>query len=107
MASGFFFFARFEVTGVFCQSAIDSAQNDHATVVQSILANKEMHVQKIRKLFSRFDQQETGVITFAMLEEKLDSSEVREYFETLGLDVWDAWTFFKLLDLDAGLLGRT
>ena len=102
-----FFSARFQVTGVFCQSAIDSAQNDHATVVQSILANKEMHIQKIRKLFSRFDQQETGVITFAMLEEKLDSSEVREYFETLGLDVWDAWTFFKLLDLDAGRLGRT
>lgn len=103
----FFYSARFQVTGVFCQSAIDSAQNDHATVVQSILANKEMHIQKIRKLFSRFDQQETGVITFAILEEKLDSSEVREYFETLGLDVWDAWTFFKLLDLDAGLLGRT
>ena len=75
----FFYSARFQVTGVFCQSAIDSAQNDHATVVQSILANKEMHIQKIRKLFSRFDQQETGVITFAMLEEKLDSSEVREY----------------------------
>ena len=38
-----------------------------------------------------------------MLEEKLDAPEVREYFETLGLDVWDAWTFFKLLDLDAGI----
>ena len=43
-----------------------------------------------------------GVITFAMLEEQLDSADVREYFETLGLDVWDAWSFFKLLDLDAG-----
>ena len=28
--------------GVFCQSAIDSAQNDHANVVQSMLANKEV-----------------------------------------------------------------
>lgn len=25
-----------------------------------------------------------------------------EYFQTLGLDVWDAWTFFKLLDKDNG-----
>jgi hypothetical protein len=24
------------------------------------------------------------------------------YFETLDLDVWDAWSFFKLLDLDEG-----
>eukprot|EP00434_Breviolum_minutum_P040405 symbB.v1.2.035903.t1/scaffold4944.1/size47168/8 len=25
-----------------------------------------------------------------------------EYFQTLGLDVWDAWSFFKLLDKDSG-----
>lgn len=31
-------------------------------------------------------------------EDKINSEEVREYFETLGLDVWDAWSFFKLLD---------
>ncbi|CAK9038603.1 unnamed protein product [Durusdinium trenchii] len=24
--------------------------------------------------------------------------KVREYFEALGLDIWDAWSFFKLLD---------
>ena len=33
--------------------AIDSAQNDHATVVQSILANKEAHVRKIHNLFTQ------------------------------------------------------
>ena len=71
-------------------------------MVQGILANKKAHVQKIRSLFNKFDQQDMGVITFAMLEEQLDSADVREYFETLGLDVWDAWSFFKLLDLDAG-----
>ena len=65
--------STFQVTGVFCQSAIDSAQNDHATVVQSILANKQMHVNKIRNLFTRFDQQETGVITFAPLAQILDA----------------------------------
>ncbi|CAJ1459289.1 unnamed protein product [Effrenium voratum] len=35
------------VTAVFCQSAIESAQNDQFTVVQSILANKEKHLQKV------------------------------------------------------------
>ena len=33
------------LTGVFCQSAVESAQNDHANVVQSMLANKEAHVE--------------------------------------------------------------
>ena len=35
-------------------------------------------------------------------EEKLKSPAVQQYFQTLGLDVWDAWSFFKLLDQDAG-----
>ena len=28
--------------------------------------------------------------------------EVHEYFQSLGLDIWDAWTFFRLLDADGG-----
>ncbi|CAE7949039.1 Cacna1e [Symbiodinium sp. KB8] len=89
------------VTGVFCQSAIESAQNDHTAVVQSILADKQAHLQKIRDLFGKLGDQD-GVITYTMFEEKINSPAVREYFESLGLDVWDAWTFFKLLDQDAG-----
>mmetsp|Transcript_43679 Transcript_43679/g.91209 ORF Transcript_43679/g.91209 Transcript_43679/m.91209 type:complete len:138 (-) Transcript_43679:5-418(-) len=37
-----------------------------------------------------------------MLEEKFHPPAVQAYFEVLGLDVWDAWSFFKLLDLDNG-----
>ncbi|OLQ09302.1 Voltage-dependent T-type calcium channel subunit alpha-1H [Symbiodinium microadriaticum] len=87
------------VTGVFCQSAIESAQNDHATMVQSILKNKEAHIAKIHGLFSQLGTENTGVITFANFTEKINTPQVRAYFELLGLDVW-AWSFFKLLDLD-------
>mmetsp|Transcript_10883 Transcript_10883/g.26083 ORF Transcript_10883/g.26083 Transcript_10883/m.26083 type:complete len:613 (+) Transcript_10883:3-1841(+) len=90
------------VTAVFCQSAIESAQNDHATVVQNMLDNKESHLKKLRALFSKFDIQQNGGITYGMFEEKMNSPAVREYFETLGLDVWDPWSFFKLLDEDGG-----
>ena len=38
------------ITGVFCQTAIDSAQNDHATVIHSILANKQAHLEKVGTL---------------------------------------------------------
>eukprot|EP00913_Durusdinium_trenchii_P001241 g1143.t1 len=74
------------VTGVFCQSAIDSAQSDHDAVLQSILANKQAHIEKIRYLFNEIDAEE----------------EVQTYFESIDLDIWDAWSFFKLLDLDSG-----
>lgn len=100
----YMFFTYFAVlnviTGVFCQSAIDSAQNDHATVVHTILANKQAHLEKVRELFNKLGAENTGGITYLMFEEKITSPEVKEYFESLGLDVWDAWSFFKMLDLD-------
>ncbi|CAE7247584.1 scn4ab [Symbiodinium natans] len=90
------------VTGVFCQSAIESAQSDHDMVIQSILNNKEAHIEKIKMLFTEIDAAESGVITFQMFQERIMSQEVKTYFESIDLDVWDAWTFFKLLDMDAG-----
>lgn len=90
------------VTGVFCQSAIDSAQNGHANIVHAMLANKEAHIEKISSLFSQLGAEKTGVITYAMFEEGMNTPAICEYFETLGLDVWDAWSFFKLLDMDRG-----
>lgn len=99
----FTYFAVLNVlTGVFCQSAIESAQNDHATAVQSMIANKEAHLTKVRALFNQLGTDEKSVITYRQFEGKINSDEVREYFETLGLDVWDAWSFFKLLDRDGG-----
>ena len=77
------------------RSAIESAQNDHTTVVQSILADKQAHLQKIRDLFGKLGDRD-GIITYNMFEEKINSPAVREYFESLGLDVWDAWTFQAL-----------
>jgi len=90
------------VTGVFCQSAIESAQNDHTAVVHSILKNKQAHVEKIKALFNELGDEKSAAITFAMFEEKINSPAVQAYFEVLGLDVSDAWSFFKLLDLDDG-----
>ncbi|CAE7928428.1 unnamed protein product, partial [Symbiodinium sp. KB8] len=90
------------VTGVFCQSAIESAQNDHAMVVQSMIDNKTAHLTKIKALFSEIGAEESGVLTIGVFEEKIKTPAVRQYFEALGLDVWDAWSFFKLLDVDGG-----
>lgn len=123
--------------GVFCQSAIENAQKDHAAVVQNILDNKdsqfnldcflrvflhvhqtlmqsrahlcpdkEAHLKKIRALFSKLGgTEEAGAITYDMLEEHIQTTAVREYFDSLGLDVSDAWSFFKLLDSDGGTKG--
>ncbi|CAJ1383570.1 unnamed protein product [Effrenium voratum] len=90
------------VTAVFCSSAIESAQNDHLALVHTVMANKEAHLEKIRALFKEMGADDEKGITFAQLEENINSPPIQVYFESLGLDVSDAWSFFKLLDLDAG-----
>ncbi|CAJ1365507.1 unnamed protein product [Effrenium voratum] len=96
-----YFQPRNVVTAVFCQSAIEGAQNDQASKIQAVLADKKVHLQKIKELFRQFGA-EDGVITYGMLQEKIDCQEVHDYFSSLGLDISDAWSFFKLLDLDGG-----
>ena len=91
-----------------------------------------MHIEKIKDLFQEIDEERTGMITYQIFQRKMNSPEVRSwfvgfrhpflnfhhwvlpevskifpmrqgtYFETIDLDVWDAWSFFKLLDLDEG-----
>jgi len=90
------------VTGVFCQSAIESAQRDQDLLVQSIMANKELHVKKIQQLFHDIDRNSSGHITIQELEKRIEDTEVQAYFASLELDIHDAWTFFKLLDTDEG-----
>mmetsp|Transcript_55225 Transcript_55225/g.128837 ORF Transcript_55225/g.128837 Transcript_55225/m.128837 type:complete len:645 (-) Transcript_55225:179-2113(-) len=98
----FTYFAVLNVlTAVFCQSAIASAENDQSAIVQTILEEKEAHCEKLVDLFSRFGE-DRDVITFELFEEKINEPAVRDYFSSIGLDVWDAWSFFKLLDLDQG-----
>ncbi len=86
------------------QSAIEGAQNDHAAKVQSVLADKQSHLEKVRRLFSQFGADD-GVITYGMFQEKINDPAVKEYFATLGLDVYAAWTIkassFELFSLAA------
>jgi len=89
------------VTGVFCQSAIDSAQHDLEITIQSHITNKKMHVDRIKKLFKEIDSDQSGHITIKEFERHLGSESVQAYFATLELDPSDAWTLFKLLDWDS------
>lgn len=97
----FTFFAVLNViTGVFCQSAIESAQHDQEMVIQQQIINKNMYTKKIRSLFKDIDEDSSDCITFREFERVLGEDKVKAYFESLGLDTSDAWGLFKLLDQD-------
>lgn len=88
------------ITAVFCESAMQAAQRDHDMLMHSIVTNQSKHSSKLRKLFSSIDVEQTGVITFEQLEEHIKDEKVQAFFHSLELDIWDAWSFFKLLDAD-------
>eukprot|EP00435_Cladocopium_sp_Y103_P029854 s2779_g7.t1 len=62
----------------------------------------KMRKTTMQQWFSQLGADDTGIITYDMLQEQFGTPAVREYFESLGLDISDAWSFFKLLDMDGG-----
>jgi hypothetical protein len=91
------------VTGVFCQSALESAQRDRELMVQSLLMNKRVYVESInsqfKAMFDMFNNEGEG-LTLDVFEQHLQEQTVREYFALLELDTSDAFGLFKLLDED-------
>lgn len=90
------------MTGVFCQSAIESAARDHDMAMQNVVTDKENFMRKFRHLFHMLDVDDTGYITLVELEERMEDHDVKTYFEALELSIDDVWIFFRLLDGDSG-----
>lgn len=90
------------MTGVFCQSAIESAARDHDMAMQNVMSDKQAFTRKFLHLFRMLDQDDTGLITLVELEQRMEDEDVKTYFEALELSIDDVWTFFRLLDGDDG-----
>jgi len=88
------------ITGVFCQSAIDSAQMDKEMVTMHMMANKKWYVDALNRLFNEIDQDGSGKITLAEFEKYLENDECRLYLDSLDINAQDAWALFKILDAD-------
>lgn len=88
------------VTGLFCQHALETAQQDADSVVLEHLAAKKSYVHTLQQIFITMDAESTGNITLENLERLMhDNNEnFKHYLEALDLRVDDAWTLFKLLD---------
>lgn len=88
------------VTGVFCQSAIESAQRDQDFASSQLISRKKEVVAELRKLFGKVDEDCSGSITSDEFEVLLQDEGVQSYFAALELDASDASMLFTLLDTD-------
>mmetsp|Transcript_13439 Transcript_13439/g.31595 ORF Transcript_13439/g.31595 Transcript_13439/m.31595 type:complete len:682 (-) Transcript_13439:168-2213(-) len=90
------------VTGIFCQTAIESAQKDKDSLIALQLEATQQHILTLRSLFHDISGCEEGVIGLAEFKGHLDDKKVKAFFKTLEIDTNDALTLFQLLDADRG-----
>eukprot|EP00929_Paragymnodinium_shiwhaense_P053083 TRINITY_DN26576_c0_g1_i1.p1 TRINITY_DN26576_c0_g1~~TRINITY_DN26576_c0_g1_i1.p1 ORF type:complete len:677 (+),score=197.35 TRINITY_DN26576_c0_g1_i1:155-2185(+) len=88
------------VTGVFCNSAIESAQQDNDEVVQAHKAERNNYVKALKSLFERLDEDHSGTINVEEFSRYLANEEMQAYFSHLEIQVNDAFSFFQMIDVD-------
>merc|ERR1711920_599474 len=88
------------VTGVFCQSAIENAQNDKDVATLASITNHDEMRQKLHDLFNEMDEDSSGLLTLDVLETTLLQRNSQAYLQSLGIDVTSAWNLLKLLDVN-------
>jgi len=86
------------VTGIFVNSAMESAQHDCDSIVADQLATRHTYVKQLQKILGLMDTNGCSNITLTDLEDHLQSEGVQAFFQALDIDASDAWTLFKLLD---------
>lgn len=89
------------ITGVFCNSAIESAQKNPELIAFSLMQGRKKYIENLSKLFEAVDADESGTITISEFEELLRDDMAHAHFQALELNIGDAWTLFKLIDHDA------
>jgi len=88
------------VTGVFCQSALETAENDPDLAVQNLVDRRQEYTEKVRMLFKEMDYDDDGLVTIEELQALIADPTLKAYFAALQIDTDDAWRLFKLIDTD-------
>eukprot|EP00927_Polykrikos_kofoidii_P064751 TRINITY_DN6029_c0_g1_i2.p1 TRINITY_DN6029_c0_g1~~TRINITY_DN6029_c0_g1_i2.p1 ORF type:complete len:702 (+),score=86.45 TRINITY_DN6029_c0_g1_i2:51-2156(+) len=88
------------VTGVFCQGALESAQQDQEEVIESQLSALTEHKERLKKLFWDIDEGSSGTITLSTFENYMEDARIQAYFRSLDLHIHEVWSLFRLIDAD-------
>mmetsp|Transcript_152047 Transcript_152047/g.291053 ORF Transcript_152047/g.291053 Transcript_152047/m.291053 type:complete len:635 (-) Transcript_152047:165-2069(-) len=97
----FIVFSSFAVlnvmTGVFCESAIRSAQNNYEVKVQAVMSDRQRYISKLKSLFEQIDMNGSGELELEALHHLWCEESMRAFFTSLELEPNDCWMFFTIL----------
>lgn len=88
------------VTGVFCNSAIASAQRNPEIIASHLGQVRQQNLNNLKALFHGIDVDDSGTICLEEFETLVEDEMAQAYLQALDLNMNDAWTLFTLLDAD-------
>eukprot|EP00928_Gymnodinium_smaydae_P044249 TRINITY_DN29523_c0_g8_i1.p1 TRINITY_DN29523_c0_g8~~TRINITY_DN29523_c0_g8_i1.p1 ORF type:complete len:576 (-),score=139.20 TRINITY_DN29523_c0_g8_i1:148-1875(-) len=88
------------LTGIFCQSAIDTAAADKESVIQIHLQEKQRFIETLQTMFDKMDNSRTGILRVEDFHTHLSEETMQAMLKSLEIEVRDALTLFELLDTD-------
>jgi len=86
------------ITGVFVDSAVETARTQREFLVQKEMEVKEKWLGEMRNIFQEMDADGSGTVSKEEVLEFVNDERVQYYLTALGLDVDDADRLFLLLD---------
>lgn len=78
------------VTGVFVESAMKAAKEDH----------ERNMISQVKRLFSSADIHNHGTVSWAEFANQLGNEDMQEFFKIIDVDISEARGVFHLLDVD-------
>ncbi|CAJ1409835.1 unnamed protein product [Effrenium voratum] len=88
------------VTGVFCNTAIESAGADKEIAIMKQMKKQDAQMETLREIFTEIDIDCSNQISLAELKEALKAPKLRSFMSSLQISTEDAWTLFMTVDAD-------
>ncbi|CAE7879744.1 cac [Symbiodinium microadriaticum] len=88
------------VTGVFCNTAIESASADKEVATIKQARKRAAQVDQLKDIFKELDHSGSNNISLQDMEEAIDTKKLSHFLDSIGISTDDVWTFFMLLDRD-------
>mmetsp|Transcript_50037 Transcript_50037/g.119525 ORF Transcript_50037/g.119525 Transcript_50037/m.119525 type:complete len:626 (-) Transcript_50037:162-2039(-) len=88
------------VTGVFCNTAIESARADKDIAIMKQMHKHEQQVQLLREIFKEIDQDESNLISIKELKSAMEGKKMASFMHSMDISTQDIWTLFMVIDAD-------
>lgn len=88
------------VTGVFCNTAIESAHADKDIAIMKQMNKRNAQIEALRHVFGEIDRDRSNKVSIQELKDAMDTQKLSSFMESLGISTEDVWTLFMVIDSD-------